>query len=122
MRPTALRLLCLLLFPLAACSANQSGEPSCEGASCDVAPTSPLPLCKGAAEFQTTTGTLACTPCGDALADRSGRGFLPSFIADDALMEKVYMTFEDKDRDGKIAGEEIDCPIDMPAIMAKLNK
>jgi hypothetical protein len=53
---------------------------------------------------------------------RVGRGFVPAFVADDALAQKVYMTFEDKNKNKTIDEDEIDCPLDMVSILAKLEK
>ncbi len=108
---------------VSACSFDDTAGPTCEGDACDeVLDAEPLKECSAAADFKTTTGELKCTPCGDVLSDRSGRGFLPQFIANDALVKKVYMTFEDKNKNKKIDADEVDCPLEMPAIMAKLAK
>ena len=81
-----------------------------------------LATCRTAADFATETGALNCTPCGDVLDDRSGRGFVPSFTANDTLIKKVYMTFDDTNGNKTIDPDEISCPLDMPSIMAKLEK
>ncbi|MBS1122718.1 MAG: hypothetical protein H6Q90_4946 [Deltaproteobacteria bacterium] len=104
-----------------ACTGSDQTE-DCTGGKCDVLGATTLPTCKGTADFATTDGTLKCTPCGSVLADQSGRGFFPSFTANDALIKKVYMTFEDTNQNKKIDQSEITCPVDMPAIMAKLDK
>jgi hypothetical protein len=108
---------------LNACAYQSADVPSCLGDSCDVVlDAAPLALCKSAADFKTTTGVLKCTPCGEVLEDHSGRGFLPEFIANDALVKKVYMTFEDTNQNKKIDAVEIECPVQMPEIMAKLGR
>jgi hypothetical protein len=63
-----------------------------------------LPVCSKAADFATEDGTLKCTPCNDVLKDQSGRGFFPSFTENDALVKKVYMTFEDTNGNKTIDG------------------
>ncbi len=115
----------LLMFApllLAACTAAEDQTEECTDGKCDVLDAAKLPVCKTAADFATTDGTLKCTPCGSVLKDKSGRGFFPSFTGNDALMKKVYMTFEDTNKNKKIDTAEITCPIEMPAIMAKLEK
>ncbi len=100
-------------------------DPSCAGDQCDsgsVLEATAIAECRSDEDFKTSDGRLKCTPCGKTLADASGRGFLPAFIGDDALMENVYMAFTDADKNGKIDPAEIDCPIEMAQIMAKLDK
>jgi hypothetical protein len=115
----------LALVPLLAigcASAPDEGIECTEDGKCDTLSATKLKVCKTAADFKTEDGSLACTPCGDVLADASGRGFIPSFTANDALIKKVYMTFEDTNANKKIDTAEITCPLDMPGIMAKLEK
>jgi hypothetical protein len=105
--------------------ASESDQPTgedCEDGKCDVLDSPKLKACSSAADFKTTTGTLKCTPCMDVLADQSGRGTVPAFTANDALVKKVYMTFEDTNKNKKIDPAEITCPVDMPGIVAKLEK
>ncbi|MBX3162674.1 MAG: hypothetical protein KF773_42325 [Deltaproteobacteria bacterium] len=119
-------LLLTPLFLVAACAADDEGGADdgedCSDGHCDVFTAKKLKTCKTAADFKTTDGSLKCTPCAAALADRSGRGFIPAFTANDALLKKVYMTFEDTNGNKKIDTDEITCPVDMPGIMAKLEK
>jgi hypothetical protein len=122
-----LAILRLLLAPLlvVGCAPSDEDEaPSedCEDGHCDVLDSGKLKVCSTAADLKTTTGALKCTPCGDVLQDSSGRGFFPAFTANDALVKKVYMTFEDANSNGKIDTDEVTCPVDMPGIMAKLEK
>lgn len=119
---TKLTLLLSLLATACADPAEEILEEDCEDGKCDVLTSAKLKVCKTAADFATTTGALKCTPCGDVLGDKSGRGFVPAFAANDALVKKVYMTFEDTNKNKKIDTAEITCPIDMPGIMAKLEK
>lgn len=109
---------------LAACSAAPEGGRECPAGKCDsvVGESSKLLECESEDDFETSDGKLGCTPCGDVLRDESGRGFLPRFIESDALMAKVYMTFEDSNENGRVDPAEVDCPVDLPAIMAKLDR
>ncbi|MBA2538594.1 MAG: hypothetical protein H0V17_03080 [Deltaproteobacteria bacterium] len=116
--------LSLLLF-LVACAGSDAADDEavdCADGKCDVLNSPKLKLCSAAADFKTTTGELKCTPCGDVLLDSSGRGFVPAFTSNDALIKKVYMTFIDENKNNKIDTAEITCPVDMPGIMAKLEK
>ncbi len=101
---------------------DEGSDAECTDGKCDVLDSPKLKICSSATDFKTTTGALKCTPCGDTLADMSGRGAIPAFTANDALIKKVYMTFEDTNKNGKIDTAEITCPVDMPGIMAKLDK
>jgi hypothetical protein len=107
---------------VAACSGPSQPDTDCAAGKCDVFDTAQLAVCKETEDFATDDGTLRCTPCGDVVKDRSGRGFLPAFVANDALVQKVYMTFEDTNGNKRIDDTEIDCPVDMPSIMAKLAR
>jgi len=109
-----------LLFAAACAPSDQSSD--CTEGKCDVLDAAKLPACGTAEDFATEDGTLKCTPCASILEDRSGRGFVPAFTGNDALVKKVYMTFEDTNKNKKIDTSEITCPVDMPAIMAKLDK
>ncbi len=114
-------LLAPLLFAIA-CSGSDDPIPECTEGKCDVLAAEALAVCKKPADFATVDGSLKCTPCGAVLNDKSGRGLVPAFTANDALIKKVYMTFEDANNNKKIDKAEITCPVDMPAIMAKLEK
>ena len=122
-KPSPFNLTAFALLAAVGCSgSSDTGPEDCVDGKCDVANATKLPVCKAASDFATDTGALNCTPCGDVLDDRSGRGFVPSFTANDALIKKVYMTFEDSNGNKKIDQDEINCPLDMPSIMAKLDK
>jgi hypothetical protein len=115
----------LLLFAplvISACTSSDDSIDDCSDGKCDVFGNTKLKTCKTAADLKTTDGALNCTPCGDVLKDKSGRGFFPAFTSNDALVKKVYMTFEDANKNGKIDSAEVTCPVDMPGIMAKLEK
>ena len=114
----------LALVPLLAigCATEPDEGLECTDGKCDVLDAAKLPVCKTAADFATEDGSLACTPCGNILKDKSGRGFFPAFAGNDALIKKAYMTFEDKNGNKKIDTDEVTCPVDMPGIMAKLEK
>jgi len=101
---------------------DPEGDNECADGKCDVLDSPKLKACSTAADFKTTTGVLKCTPCMDVLTDMSGRGSIPAFTANDALIKKVYMTFEDTNKNKKIDESEITCPVEMPEIMAKLEK
>ena len=122
--PTELKLTAFAFLVAAGCSGASDGpvEEDCSDGHCDVLDSGQLATCKTAADFATETGALNCTPCANVLKDKSGRGFVPAFTANDALIKKVYMTFEDKNGNKKIDPDEVTCPLDMPAIMAKLEK
>ena len=111
-----------IALTLSACSSSQDGELDCKGEKCDAFDSAELAECQSDADFETGDGSLGCTPCSDVLRDESGRGFLPAILANDALVKKVYMTFEDADGNGRIDSAEIDCPRELPSIMAKLEK
>lgn len=117
-------LLAASLFAVGCASESDEGSDTddCADGKCDVLDSPKLKACKTAADFKTTTGALKCTPCMDVLADMSGRGDVPAFTANDALVKKVYMTFEDTNKNKKIDEAEITCPVDMPGIVAKLEK
>jgi hypothetical protein len=117
-----LSLLVAPLFVLVACTETVDETEECTDGHCDVLNAAKLPVCKTSADFKTTDGTLKCTPCDGVLKDRSGRGFFPSFTANDALIKKVFMTFEDTNKNGTIDKDEITCPVDMIGMMAKLDK
>lgn len=105
-----------------ACTSSSDQIEDCSDGKCDVFGKTKIKTCKSAADFETQDGTLACTPCGSILKDKSGRGFFPAFAGNDALVKKAYMTFEDKNGNKKIDTDEVTCPVDMPGIMAKLEK
>lgn len=121
MRHLALILVTVAVTGCASEEADEGGD-ECADGRCDVLDSPKLKACTTAADLKTTTGTLKCTPCMDVLADQSGRGTVPAFTANDALVKKVYMTFEDTNGNKKIDKEEVTCPVDMPGIMAKLEK
>ena len=121
-KPSQNNLSAVALLVAVGCSGSSDGGEDCSEGKCDVANATKLATCRSDADFATETGALNCTPCANVLDDRSGRGFVPSFTANDALIKKVYMTFEDTNGNKKIDQAEITCPLDMPSIMAKLEK
>lgn len=96
MRPAAaLSSLLVLLLP-AACAVKGDGSTvECTGDKCDSLDGEDKPL---------------ESPCDQVLFDRSGRGFLPERLAEDALVKKVYMD------------EGSGCPVLFDDIMAVLKK
>ncbi len=122
MRHLAHLLFATLAVTGCASDSDEEGADPCADGKCDVLDSPKLKACTTAADFKTTTGALKCTPCMDVLADQSGRGNVPAFVANDALVKKVYMTFEDTNKNKKIDPAEITCPVDMPGIVAKLEK
>ena len=119
---STLSLLSFAPLVLAACSSTDDQIDDCSDGKCDVFGKTKIKACKTAADFATEDGSLACTPCANILKDKSGRGFFPAFAGNDALIKKAYMTFEDKNGNKKIDTDEVTCPVDMPGIMAKLDK
>jgi len=96
---SSLGLSLLLAGPalLAGCSSDSvDGEKeTCRGAKCDELDGDDTPL---------------VTPCDSALFDRSGRGFLPERLGEDALVEHVYMDAADG------------CPVTAREIMEVLKR
>jgi len=88
--------LALSLLCSAACAADGGGPSTdCTGDKCDSLDGDDKPL---------------ESPCDSVLFDRSGRGFLPERLAEDALIKQVYM-----DADGG-------CPVLYDEIMALMKK
>ena len=88
--------LAALALPLSvACSSSTPDPGDCAGGKCD--------------ELEGETDPLD-SPCGDALFDRSGRGFLPERLANDAFIKHVYMDSDDG------------CPVTPAEVMAVLNQ
>jgi hypothetical protein len=92
---TILSLLAITSVACAAESDDATSDAACPDGKCDALDDEETPL---------------ETPCGNVLVDRSGRGFLPARIANDAFIEQVY---GDK-KDG--------CPVEFSAIMKVLEK
>src|SRR5262245_10028620 len=93
MKQTALALSLLLA---SACTAAGGGSSSdCTGDKCDSLDGDDKPL---------------ESPCDSVLFDRSGRGFLPERLAEDALIKQVYMDADDG------------CPVLYDEIMAVMKK
>ncbi|HUS65648.1 MAG TPA: hypothetical protein VMZ28_13955 [Kofleriaceae bacterium] len=77
MRQTVLAQALLVTLSGACATDGATGDgPACEGEKCDDLTGDDKPL---------------ETPCDDSLFDRSGRGFLPERLAEDALIKHVYL-------------------------------
>src|SRR5688572_11226497 len=95
---SALRFVAAVSLLASSCSETSPSAAECGAGKCDATDETQLAICKTPEDFATQDGTLGCTPCGDVLRDRSGRGFVPAFAGNDPLVRKVYMTFVDNDQ------------------------